>query len=117
MSRRGTHKKSRVGGKLSEKTTISSASAVIVSSSDVIPGSKCKLEQEEEEQLSSELQSEDAVVVQRPTFHIKQDDFIELSPELASRILYPNPCCFLTTIPVADVDNMCNHTKLNASTF
>lgn len=59
-------------------------------------------------------------VVQRPTFNIKQTDFVQLTPELASRLLHPNPCCFLTTIPPATKDSVGDNVavttqELNAS--
>ena len=60
-------------------------------------------------------QSAETAVVKRPTFCIKQADFVQLTPELASRILHPNPCCFLTTIPTASTDDSSKVPLLNAS--
>lgn len=73
-------------------------------------------ESEAEGNVVSEHNIQHSIEVRkRPTFCIKQTDFVQLSPELASRLLHPNPCCFLTTIPTVTEDNASQIQPLNAS--
>ncbi len=45
---------------------------------------------------------------QEPVYNFKQNDFVQLSPELASRLLHPNPVCFLTTLSSGNESAECN---------
>lgn len=73
-------------------------------------------EADAEMEEESEPEPEPEVVAnKRPTFCIKQADFVQLSPELASRLLHPNPCCFLTSVPTPSKDPALKAHALNAS--
>lgn len=107
-SRRQTQKAKGGGKKLSDrKSHAADKERVIVKASqekeDSQPIEVDTTAEEEQEQVDSESESGvvSEPVVQRPIFNIKQSDFVQLTPELASRLLHPNPCCFLTTIPSA----------------
>jgi hypothetical protein len=123
--KKDTQRTSRAGGKLSDKKSIGGKDKkrVVVKPppSKQAPPSRQPEEEEveeaEEEDLAEEVEKEEAQVpvVRRPTFNIKQTDFVQLTPELASRLLHPNPCCFLTTIPTAVEDSSQDVQPLNAS--
>lgn len=131
-SRRETQRKSGSSGKLGKKS--------VTSKDRVVQASKKRSDSTEEpeengvdqecldtsdvaavdddvskEKLATHEDAQDNVI-QRPTFNIKQGDFVQLTVEMASRLLHANPCCFLTTTTTASGENTCKApASLNAS--